>query len=673
METDIRKRAKALRDALNYHNYRYHVLDDPEVSDAEYDRLMVELGALEARWPELAVPESPTSRVGAPPLDKFDTVRHRVPMLSLDNAFSVNDVQEFDRRVRRVLDTDKAIFYTAEPKMDGIAVEVVYEDGRLTMASTRGDGIFGEVITDNVRTIRTVPLELVRGKDFAIPSLLEVRGEVFISKEGFAHLNRDRLKQGLAPFANPRNAAAGSLRQLDSRVTAERPLEIFFYGLGMLEGLEVKTQGEVLDRFRSLGLRVNPLIRSRIRIEEALTFYEELARMRHDLPYDIDGMVIKVDRLAYQATTGSTSRSPRWASAFKFAATQETTRLLGIEVQVGRTGTLTPVAHLEPVNVGGVRVSRATLHNQDDIERKDVRVGDTVLVQRAGDVIPEVVKVITSARTGAEQIFIMPGICPSCGTAVHRPDGEAAIRCLNADCPAQIKERIRHFASKAAFDIDGLGDKLIDQLVDNGLVKTFADIFHLESETLEALERMGKKSAKNLLSAIGDSKRVTLGRFLFALGIRNVGEHVARILASEMGTLEQFLRCNREELESIEGIGPIVADRIIEFLQKEENRSVVARLIDAGVTLERMEADEEALLNGKIFVLTGTLSSLTRSEAKARIERAGGRVTGSVSGKTDYLLAGADPGGKLEKARRLGVEIIDEERFLEMVKVPAFR
>lgn len=667
MEPRIQKRAEELRKQLNHHNRRYYVLDDPEVSDAEYDRLMAELRSLEARFPELVTPDSPTARVGAPPLEKFETVRHRVPMLSLDNAFRPEDVMAFDRRLQRALDSVDPLRYTAEPKMDGIAVELVYENGRLVLASTRGDGVFGEVITDNVRTIRSVPLALTAGEGGSVPPRLDVRGEVFIAREAFERLNRERTAQGMAAFANPRNAAAGSLRQLDSRVTASRPLEIFCYGLGTAEGLAAETQGAVLDALRGLGLRVNPQIRRDVRIEEALAFYTELSQRRYELPYDIDGMVIKLDRLEDQKRLGTTSRSPRWAMAYKFAAVQETTRVLGIEVQVGRTGALTPVAHLEPVTVGGVTVSRATLHNQDEVERKDIRIGDTVLVQRAGDVIPEVVKAVGSMRTGVEQIFEMPKTCPSCGSQVRREPGEAATRCLNADCPAQIQERLRHFASKSAFDIDGMGEKRIVQLIEAGLVTTFADIFRLEAEALERLDRMGSKSAENLLNAIASRKRISLDRFLYALGIRNVGEHVAKILAETLGDLDHFLSVTRETLEAIDGIGPIVAERIVEFLSVEENRKSIARLIDAGITVASQLPAETSVLQGKVFVLTGSLDTMTRGEAKSRIEAAGGRVTSSVSGNTDYLVAGTGPGGKLAKARRLGVVAIDETAFLKLL------
>ncbi len=544
IDPEVIKRVTQLREALHRHSYRYYVLDDPEISDSEYDRMMQELIRLETNYSDLASPDSPTLRVGAPPLDKFETVEHSIPMLSLDNGFSDADIFDFDLRVKRSLDTDETIFYTAEPKLDGVAVELVYENGRLISASTRGDGFSGELITSNVRTIRSVPMVLEKGKGRKNPSLLEVRGEVFIGKKGFKRLNDRRLDRNLPPFANPRNAAAGSLRQLDSRVTAKRSLEIFFYGIGRVADLDLESHGDTLQALQKLGFRINPNIRSKITIEAAIDCYRDLSERRNLLPYDIDGMVIKVDSLRLQRLLGATSRSPRWAIAYKFKALQETTQVLDIAVQVGRTGTLTPVAHLSPVKVGGVTVGRATLHNEDEIRRKDIRIGDTVLVQRAGDVIPEIVKVITSKRTGEERIFKMPLNCPVCNSPVVRAQDEAALRCINISCSAQIKERIKHFASKGAFDIDGLGDKLIEQMVEKGLLFSYADIFRLEEEPLKNLERMGSKSAVNILSAIEKSKRITLSRFLYALGIRHVGEHVAGILARTFGRLDVPYECN---------------------------------------------------------------------------------------------------------------------------------
>jgi DNA ligase (NAD+) len=668
LDTRTRERAAHLRRTLEYHNHRYHVLDDPEIADAAYDRLLAELRDLEARFPDLASPDSPTARVGAPPLERFESAVHSLPMLSLDNAFDEGDVREFHRRVQRLLEMETPVHYTAEPKVDGVAVELVYRQGGLALASTRGDGVTGEVITANVRTIRALPLRLQAGSVMP-PELLEVRGEVFISREGFRKLNRERAAEGLPLFANPRNAAAGALRQLDSRITARRPLDIFCYGVGRVEGPVFRTQGEVLEGLQALGLKVNPLVRAGLSLEAVLAFYHDLARRRPDLPYEIDGMVIKVDRRDHQDALGATSRSPRWALAWKFAAIQETTRVLAIEVQVGRTGVLTPVAHLEPVSVGGVLVSRATLHNQDEIRRKDVRVGDRVLVQRAGDVIPEVVKVIPGARTGSETAFQMPAACPACGGATFREADASALRCINANCPAQLKERIRHFASKGALDIDGLGRKLVDQLVDRGLVTSFADLFQLTAETLADLERMGSKSAQNLVEAIRASQFVDLERLLFGLGIRHVGEHVAGILAARYGSLEAVMQASREDLEAMDGIGPAVAQSLVEFFAQPTNRQLMTRLVAQGLRITVPRGAERQTLAGRTFVLTGTLSGMTRAQAKARIETAGGRVAASLSRRTDYLVAGAGPGSKLVQARQIGVAVIDEASLEQMLEV----
>lgn len=663
----VLKKVEDLRMALHRHNYRYYVLNDPEISDAEYDRTMQALIELEAAYPDLASPDSPTCRVGAPPLSSFDTVEHSVPMLSLGNGFTDADIMEFDRRIKKNLDTDEEIVYTVEPKLDGVAVELVYENGRLVTASTRGDGVNGEVITPNVKTIRSVPLLVSGGGEaLKISSHLEVRGEVFIGLEEFKQLNQERLDQNLPPFANPRNAAAGSLRQLDSRVTAKRPLEIFFYGVGIVTDLVLESHWETLRILKGLGFRINPHIRPKISIKEVLEYYRELNEKRHQLPYDIDGMVIKVDSLPMQKLLGATSRSPRWALAYKFEALQEATRITGIEVQVGRTGALTPVAHLDPVNIGGAMVSRATLHNEDEIAKKDIRVGDKVLVQRAGDVIPEIVKVITSQRTGAENKFNMPRMCPVCKSAVVRAEEEAAARCINTACPAQVKERVKHFASKGAFDIDGLGDKLVEQLVDTDLLFSYADIFYLDEDKLKNLERMGPKSAGNIISAVSNSKSISLGRFIYALGIRHVGEHVARILARAFKDLDKLKMSAVEDLEAVDGVGPVVAESIVKFFTQDENLKTIDRILDGGVEILWESDKQEGVLGGKVFVLTGTFETLTREDAKKIIEEAGGKVSGSVSGKTDYLLAGTSPGSKLKRARDLGVEIIDEAALKQM-------
>jgi len=664
---DIRQRARFLSDELTRHNYRYYVLDDPEIADSEYDRLMQELGDLEQRWPELVTPDSPTHRVGAPPLSKFVSVPHSLPMLSLDNAFNDDDIFEFERRIRRILKTTAPIPYMVEPKMDGVAVELIYRDGLLAQAATRGDGFVGEDITANVRTIRALPLRLSVPVDGAVPATLEVRGEIFIHREAFRQFNRERIAAELPPFANPRNAAAGSLRQLDSQVTAQRPLNIFCYGIGVMQGDVPASQSELLARLKMFGLPVNPLVQSCRTIEEVLAVYRELEARREILPYDIDGMVIKVDARTLQDQLGTTSRSPRWAIAYKFKAIQATTRLEAIEVQVGRTGALTPVAHLTPVSVGGVVVSRATLHNQDEIDRKDVRIGDTVLVQRAGDVIPEVVMPVVSKRRGDERRFRMPDVCPSCGASVVRTEGEIAVRCFNADCPAQLKERIRHFASKNAFDIDGLGEKLVDQLVSRGLVASFPDLFGLEAADLAGLDRMAEKSAANLIAALQDSKTISFDRFIFALGIRHVGEHVARLLAKHFPGVAALQAADRDALEAIEGIGPIVAASVASFFSREENTGMIRRLLDSGVQITMDQAEPDTHLSGLTFVLTGTLARMSRAQAQGLIEAAGGKVTGSVSRKTDYVVAGTSPGSKIDKARQLNVAVIDEARLWEML------
>ena len=647
LSPQIIQKVEALRKALQRHNYHYYVLDDPDISDAQYDRMMQELKQLEENYPELISPDSPTARVGAAPLEKFDTVSHSIPMLSLDNGFKDEDILDFDGRVRRNLDVLGDILYSAEPKMDGVAVELIYENGKLRTASTRGDGLTGELITTNVRTIKSVPLVMQKNSLPGLPSRLEIRGEVFIGRDAFKKFNKERIDQELPPFANPRNASAGSLRQLDSKITAARPLEIYFYGVGIVEGIEFESHWELLKSLQAWGFRINPLIRPLISIKEVLEYYLELNEQRHQLPYDIDGMVIKVDSIPLQRQLGATTRSPRWAIAYKFEAIQETTVLEHIEIQVGRTGTLTPVAHLKPVNVGGVTVSRATLHNEDEIEKKDIRIGDTVLVQRAGDVIPEVVKVILSKRTGAKKTFKMPPACPVCGSSVVRIEGEAATRCINSICPAQVKERIKHFASKGAFDIDGLGHKLVDQLVDKSLVSSFADLFRLNAETLAALDRMGTKSAQNLIDAIESSKRIRFARFLYALGIRHVGEHVAVLLADQFDNLAQLTSCPEEKLTAIEGVG----------------------ILSSGVRIEFESSHKTDLLDGKVFVLTGTLASLTRREAKEKIEACGGKLSGSVSRNTDFVVASESPGSKLTKARELGVAVIDEATFKELLSL----
>jgi DNA ligase (NAD+) len=669
-EEKVKGRIEYLRKELHRHNYRYYILDDPEVSDAEYDRLLQELRSLENEYPQFFSFTSPTARVGSPPLEKFSTIPHTIPMLSLDNAFSEGDILDFDSRIKRYLKNTDEILYTAEPKVDGIAVELIYEQGNLVAGSTRGDGLIGELITENVRTIRSVPLVIIADDHGNISPRIEIRGEVFMVRSSFEKLNQKREQQGLPLFANPRNAAAGSLRQLDSKITADRPLEIFFYGLGSYSGIKPQTHWEALCMLKKMGFRINPHIRHSINIEKVLQYYQELNEKRLVLEYDIDGVVIKVDNLEIQQQLKATSKSPRWAIAYKFKAIQETTRILDIQIQVGRTGTLTPVAFLEPVNIAGAMVSRATLHNEDEIKRKDIRIGDFVFVERAGDVIPKVVKVVTSKRTGNETIFQMPEVCPVCGAHAVREENEAATRCINVACPAQLKENIRHFASKHAFDIDGMGQKLVDQLVEKGILLSFGDLFTLDQETLQNLDRMGKKSAQNLLDASNESKKISFGRFLYALGIRHVGQHVAKLLAKHFENLESLIKATFDELVSIEGVGPIVAKSITRFFGEEKNQITLNRLLACGVEI-LYETDNKGSgasdLAGKTLVLTGALDSMTRDEARDLIEKAGGKVAGSVTGKTDYVVAGYKPGSKLEKAENLGIKIIDEETFKKMI------
>lgn len=664
----LRARAGQLRRIIDHHNYRYHVLDDPEVPDAEYDRLLRELKALEAAHPDLITPESPTQRVGAAPLSAFAEVVHEVPMLSLDNAFSESELEDFDRRIREHLEV-AAVIYSAEPKLDGLAVSLRYENGVLVRGATRGDGARGEDITHNVRTISSVPLRL-RGDDY--PAVLEVRGEVFMPKKGFAELNRRARERGEKIFVNPRNAAAGSLRQLDARVTAERPLEMFCYALGVVEGAVLAdSHSKNLERLRTWGLRVCPEWR---RVEAAagcLAYYREILARREQLPYEIDGVVYKVDRVDQQRDLGFVSRAPRWAIAHKFPAQEELTRVLDIDVQVGRTGALTPVARLEPVFVGGVTVTNATLHNIDEVRRKDVRVGDTVVIRRAGDVIPEVVSVVLQHRPENSREFELPERCPVCGSEVIRAEGEAAARCIGGlFCSAQRKEAVRHFASRRAMDIEGLGDKLVEQLVEQGLVHNPADLYRLDLQTLQALERMGQKSAENLLAALERSKQTTLARFLYALGIREVGESTALALAAYFGTLDALIAADTAQLQEVPDVGPVVAKNIHAFFQVGENRLIIEQLRQAGITWpEQKAAVLERILEGQTFVITGTLESMSRDEAKTRLQALGAKVSGSVSKKTHCLIAGANAGSKLAKATELNVKVLDEEAFLELLRV----
>lgn len=660
---------EVLRNEIRYHNKLYHVDDNPEISDAEYDRLMRRLQELEAAYPDLITPDSPTQRVGAAPLDKFETVTHTVPMLSLANAMNEDELRDFAQRIKRMLGSEEEIEYVFEPKIDGLAVEVIYENGVFTIGSTRGDGVSGENITQNLKTVHSIPLRLIGQSDETFPARLEARGEVYMDKDDFVALNKEREKTGESLFANPRNSAAGSLRQLDPSITAKRPLKAFFYAVGAIEGLRFQTHWEMLDYFRKVGLRTNPINRICQGIDAVIQHYRELNDTKESLPYEIDGTVVKVNSLHLQEELGFVSRSPRWAIAYKFPATQETTRIQDIIVQVGRTGALTPVAVLEPVNIRGVQVSRATLHNQDEIDRKDIRIGDTVVVQRAGDVIPEVVKVIESKRTGEEQKFTLPVQCPVCQGKVVRPEGEAVHRCTNPDCPAKQIGSIEHFVSKRAMNIEGVSTKLIELFINNGLIRDVGDFYFLKKEQLVPLERMADKSAENVIQAITQSKRPPLDRFLYALGIRHVGEHTAKILAKYFGTLDRLKAASEEELVAVYEIGSEVAKSVYQYFRHEQTKNLLQKLFDGGVEIVNPEGvATQQHLSGKSFVLTGTLESYTRHEAKDLIEKVGGRVVSSVSKKTDYVIAGRDPGSKLTKAQQLGVTVIHEEEFKKLLQ-----
>jgi len=662
----IKKRIDALRSEINEHNYRYYILDAPVISDAQYDKLLRELQELEQQHPELITPDSPTQRVGAAPARDFGEVRHKVPMTSMDNAFDESETRDWDERVCKGLGTGKSVHYTAEPKFDGTSISLHYEDGVLVSAGTRGDGSTGEDVTRNVRTIRTVPLRL-HGKDW--PKVLEVRGEIVIPKKDFEQLNAEQLKQGGKVFANPRNAAAGSLRQLDSRITASRPLRFFPWGLGEVQGGDMPdSYSKVVEKLREWGFPVTNLFKKVQGAEGCLEYYTEIGAKRDKLPFEIDGVVYKVDDLAARERLGFTARAPRWAIAHKFPAQEETTVVEDILASVGRTGVVTPVAVLKPVHVSGVTVTHATLHNQDEVERKDVRIGDTVIVRRAGDVIPEVVGVIPERRPHFTRKWHMPKQCPECGSEVVREEGEAAHRCMGGlFCPAQRMGALLHFASRRAMDIEGLGDKLVEQLVETGMVKTVADLYRLRKDALADLERMAEKSAQNLLDQIEKSKLTTLPRLLHALGIPQVGEATALALAQHFGDLDPILDADETALQEIEGIGPNVAAEIRSFFRQKHNREVIRDLRKAGVRWEKVTINREVLpLAGKSFVITGTLSAMSRDEAKERLQALGGRVAGSVSKKTDYVIVGEDPGSKADKARALGIQMLDEKAFLRM-------
>jgi DNA ligase (NAD+) len=661
-------RIEELRSLINHHNRRYYQLDDPEIPDAEYDRLMRELINLETQFPGIDVIDSPTRRVGAAPLEKFETQNHLTPMLSLANAFSEQDIHDFGERIRRFLGSDEAVTFVVEPKLDGVAVNLIYVNGVLDFGLTRGDGTTGEVITRNLKTIHTIPLKMKKTPEAAIPERIEIRGEVFMEIEAFKILNKRRIRNEEPPFANPRNAAAGSLRQLDSRTTARRPLDIFCYGIGTVTGFAFESHWDVMQTLKCWGFRVNDLIHQAEDVNTCIQYYHHINDIRKALPYEIDGIVIKVDDLSIQDRLGAVSKSPRWAVACKFAATQETTVIEDIVVQVGRTGVLTPVAHMQPVRVGGVMVSRATLHNQDEINKKDVRIGDTVIIQRAGDVIPEVVKVIESKRNGTERKFAMPLACPECGSEVVRVEGESAHRCIGLACPAQIKENITHFASRGGMNIDGLGEKLVSQLVDTSTIKDPADLYFLTTEKLLGIAGWQKKKilTSKLIAAIADAKTPPLDKFLFALGIRHVGERTSGLLAGHFENLDQLSRATEEEFLTIRDIGPEVARSITRFFHEPTNIRIVEKFREAGVTPVETLRRETAPLTGKSFVFTGALTRLTRNEAKEIVESLGGQVSESVTKNTTYVVAGDDPGSKLQKAQSAGIAILNEEEFLNL-------
>jgi DNA ligase (NAD+) len=666
---DAAQRVRELRELILYHNRRYYVLDDPEITDVEYDALMRELAALEEAHPELADPNSPSRRVGGEVAASFEPVVHEIPMLSLDNVFSEELLRAFDARVRRATGLP-SVEYMAEPKIDGLAISLTYRDGRLSVGATRGDGERGENVTANLRTIRSIPLVLPEGA----PEFLTVRGEVYMRKPDFVRLNEEREERGEPVFANPRNAAAGSLRQQDPHVTASRKLDAFFYYLPISEQLGASTHREALERMRSLGFRVNDKITLCRDIERVIAFIRDIAGMRESLPYEIDGAVVKVNRFDLQKGLGFTSRSPRWATAYKYPAQQAETTVRDIVVQVGRTGVLTPAAEFEPVDVGGVTVSRASLHNQDYVQAKDIRIGDRVIIQRAGDVIPEVVRVLTERRTGLEREFTMPTVCPECGSSVVREAGEAATRCVNLSCPARVREGLIHFASRDAMDIDGMGPSTVERLLAAGLVRNVADIYTLTQEQLEGLERMGEKSAANLAAAIERSKANPLYRVIFALGIRHVGENVAKLLAGHFRSMDALAHAAQADLLSVPTIGGAIAESAVEFFESEQNRAAIRRLAEAGVRMadeapagSEAPGVDESEFRGKSFVFTGALKRFTRQRAEETAQMLGGRTVSSVSRKTDYVVAGEDAGSKLARARELGVRVLSEQDFVDML------
>lgn len=664
--TKDQQRIETLRNLINEHNYLYYVLDKPVISDAEYDRLLKELQDLEQKYPELITSDSPTQRVGAKPLAGFTEVVHEVPMLSLENGFTQEDLEAFNRRILQRLKINTEIEYACEPKLDGVAVTLIYEQGKLVRAATRGDGHVGEDITQNIRTIPSIPLHLLADH---YPPYLEVRGEVYMAKKDFEKFNENALKKGEKVFVNPRNAASGSLRQLDPKITSQRPLAIFFYGIGKVQNYHPKTHSEMLHDLQKWGLRINPEIRVMQGIQACATYYQHMQTIRNQLAYEIDGIVFKVNDLKLQQQLGFVSRAPRWALAYKFPAHEENTQILAIEFQVGRTGAVTPVARLNPVFVGGVTVSNATLHNMDEVWRKDIRVGDTIVLRRAGDVIPQVVSVVKELRPKGTKPVALPKHCPVCHSEVLKPEGEVVAYCTGGlFCKAQLKETIKHFASRRAMNIEGLGDKLVALLLNENLVENIADVYRLKVEQLEQLERMGEKSASNLIHAIEKSKKTTLAKFLYALGIHEVGEATALNLANYFMELDKLMTASEVELENVADIGPITAAEIAGFFRQKYNKKLIQELIQLGIHWPKVTAIGQAhTLSGKTFVITGTLESMSRDEAKEKLQAIGAKVAESVSKKTDFVVVGKDPGSKYEKAKQLDIKILDEQEFLELL------
>jgi DNA ligase (NAD+) len=664
MSASDQKKIEQLRKDIHKHDLSYYVKDAPEITDREYDRLMAQLKELEAKHPQWITPDSPTQRVGGAPAEGFDTVAHKVPMLSLDNTYNVDELRDFHNRVVKNLGTE-AVEYVVELKIDGLGVSLFYEDGKLVRGATRGDGKTGEDITANLKTLRSIPLTIPMQE--AGYKSMEVRGEVYMSRKGFEKLNQQREKDGEAPFANPRNAAAGSLRLLDSRITATRPLNIWVYALGHFEGPAFKSHFEMLEGLKELGLRTNPNTLLCQSFDDIQKMIDEWQEKQTTLDYDVDGLVVKVNSIAAQNKLGSTNKHPRWAAAFKYEAEEAETVVEDIRVQVGRTGAITPVAELVPVFVSGSTVSRATLHNEDEIASLDVRVGDKVVIIKAGEIIPKVVRVLDKERKGRQPKFKMPKKCPECDSKIERPEGEAVWRCVNATCPAQLKERLLHFASRNAMDIDHLGTAIVDQLVDTGKVKSFYELYDIQLEDVSALERMAEKSAQNLIDAIEKSKQAGLARLVFGLGIRHVGQRVGQVLAQTYGSMDALSNASYEDLETIDEIGPRIAESIREFFGEKHNKKELCKLKQHKLIMTQEKQAGSGNLEGKQFVLTGTLDSMTRDEAKRMIIEAGGRVTSSVSAKTDYILAGTDPGSKLTKAQKLGIPILSEEDFQKLL------